>query len=80
VKQLHLKKESSEQHQQHNQKKRKKEQKQHENPDHPYKGKKIDFFWLREDVYDYNIPIDKFTTPCSSFLFYHRFIYKIFNY
>ncbi|MBO1510387.1 hypothetical protein [Metabacillus bambusae] len=41
---LHLKKESSEQHQQHNQKKRKKEQKQDENPDHPYKGKKIDFF------------------------------------
>jgi len=40
---LQLKRDQSEQH--HNQKKKKKEeQKQEENPDHPYKGKTIDFF------------------------------------
>lgn len=40
---LSLKKDQSQQHHEQN-KKKKKEQKKEENPDHPYKGKKIDFF------------------------------------
>lgn len=40
---LHLKKDQSSEQQDQNRKK-KKEQKQEENPDHPYKGKKIDLF------------------------------------
>lgn len=40
---LLLKKDHSQQHQEQN-KKKKKDQKQEENPNHPYKGKKIDYF------------------------------------
>ena len=40
---LSLKKDQSQQHQEQS-KKRNKDQKQEENPNHPYKGKKIDFF------------------------------------
>ncbi|HZH62336.1 MAG TPA: hypothetical protein VEY70_22760 [Metabacillus sp.] len=40
---LSLKKDQSQQHQEHN-KKKKKDQKLEGNPNHPYKGKKIDFF------------------------------------